>query len=562
MARSRRSLQPTLRYAARLAALLFVLLHLVLPMLDTLAGWDRHETMLELVGQADVYRALFYALLPAAGLMLLPRIERAARFSRGWTIFAVICGLGSAAAYLAAPRLCRAGLEMQELPAWEWLAALYLGINVSAALWLHSGSRLDARETRLLLRGYGVADLLLPSGLYAAYAAARGRWIAALRPIGAGLVCALCLLPWLLDPLSVSVLPRVNPALEQLAPGAFFQVLVDPADGSLIAVDRQEQKIVRLDARSGDRIESESIAPSAVMALALDEHNGELLICEPPRAKTLVLDARSLKLVRSVDWDRRVGRLRMPTGCRTLLAHDPALLLVSCIDGTIRLDPQGRVVLASHGSGMFHDAVLDPQRGVLHLLHAVPGLLLTLDAATLEPLRSLALPPSGERMAFDRAANSLFISFPLRGQVLQIDLATYAVQRSIPAFPGVRALALDLERGLLICGGLSPLIELRGIADGALLARLVGPQWLRWIEVDPRRDAAYLTSGEHGLWRLDLARALDSGSGRYDPFYALLGSAGRLAQFALGWDQDPLQSVDWGNAEIYDPSVPESEQGL
>lgn len=111
-------------------------------------------------------------------------------------------------------------------------------------------------------------------------------------------------------------------------------------------------------------------------------------------------------------------------------------------------------------------------------------------------------------MTFWDQGNQVLVSSPADGRVLRFDGDTLEPRGQIDAMAGVRSLAVDEQRGVLICGsiatGMIRLIDLRTLADRG--RAYIGP-WLRTIALDPDRGVAYISS-KGAIYSVDYAAML------------------------------------------------------
>jgi hypothetical protein len=110
--------------------------------------------------------------------------------------------------------------------------------------------------------------------------------------------------------------------------------------------------------------------------------------------------------------------------------------------------------------------------------------------------------PRTERMEFWPSANELLVTSPTESRILRYDADTLAPRGAIRCMFGVRAIAVDDARGLLLCGSLAAgLVAVVDLRQERELARYYLGPWLRTITLDPREPVAYVTS-RGALYRL------------------------------------------------------------
>jgi len=120
---------------------------------------------------------------------------------------------------------------------------------------------------------------------------------------------------------------------------------------------------------------------------------------------------------------------------------------------------------------------------------------------TFNPGRNLFL----ERMEMTPDQRELLVAAPVDSAILRFDPETLELKGSIGTVFGVRTLAVDPVRNLLLTGSLiSNMLEVIDLETKARVAKYyVGP-WLRTIVLDTARGVAYVSSIE-GLFRVDYA---------------------------------------------------------
>ncbi len=111
-------------------------------------------------------------------------------------------------------------------------------------------------------------------------------------------------------------------------------------------------------------------------------------------------------------------------------------------------------------------------------------------------------------MAFTPDGTELLVGAPLRAAVLRFDAESLAPKGTIGTVFGVRTLAVDPDRELLVSASLATnmvdVIDLRSRRRAATY--YVGP-WLRAISLDTKTGVAYISSTE-GLFAVDYVSRL------------------------------------------------------
>ncbi|MDP8254852.1 MAG: hypothetical protein P9M14_03805 [Candidatus Alcyoniella australis] len=548
----RRAWLHALLYLLRFGAVAACLTLIVLSRLRENFPLGQSRNLMDVIVLLDLFRALFYAVLPAALLLLFaPRITAGRRprleLLIGLPICLTLAVVSGWLPYFAA----RATRPLIALPEGVRAASYYVALNVFVVLWLHTMGRSGLRLRLLATRGLGAADLLAPSLVWSAVRAERGRLLEPLRVLPAVLVCATVFVPWLLHPPSIEQLGGetyypLHPALHQLRKPPTFQVQpLETPDALLISTDQRE--LYRVEGRSGETLAELWTEFEFMQILAYDAAANELLFIEPSAGQSVRIDSQSMRLIERIAIENPVPQW-LGNKWRTYLGdgNDP-LYSFSQIGG-VALDRGGRRILGSYfHAGSTSGEVYDAQRGLVHVVRWRPGGLVALDARDLKVRRERRIPNFAERINLEPGSHRLYVSLPLLGEVRVFDARDYSLIATIETFPGVRFVGFDLKGRRLLIAGFAPVIELRDLDDYSLIDRVTAPAWARWIAfVD---NDALITSNLYGLWRIDLDRlgkdSTDAAWRRFDPFYTLLNRGiGLAARLIWGDDLEQEHSCD------------------
>jgi hypothetical protein len=113
-----------------------------------------------------------------------------------------------------------------------------------------------------------------------------------------------------------------------------------------------------------------------------------------------------------------------------------------------------------------------------------------------------------ERMAFWDGANELLVTSPVEGRIMRFDADRLLPKGYISAPWGVRAIAVDEQRDLLVCGTIATgYVVVMDLRSGKWLRRYYLGPWLRTIQLHVERGAAYVSSNG-ALYRLEYASPL------------------------------------------------------
>ena len=151
------------------------------------------------------------------------------------------------------------------------------------------------------------------------------------------------------------------------------------------------------------------------------------------------------------------------------------------------------------GSG----GLLDPHRPVLYLASfRRRAELVAYDTEQHEILRTVATEPRIDGLAFDERADELLIGSPMTSAVLRYDAETLERKSDLETSFGVRGLALDPARNLLLSASLATNhLDIIDLKTGRMVARYKVAPWLRRIRLDTEAGMAYVSS-KYGLFRV------------------------------------------------------------
>jgi hypothetical protein len=125
--------------------------------------------------------------------------------------------------------------------------------------------------------------------------------------------------------------------------------------------------------------------------------------------------------------------------------------------------------------------------------------LLVYDMQRHQIIKHAPAPERLDRMIFAPGEHGLdlFVSAPLDAQVLWFDAETLERKGTIPTVFGGRAIAVDAERRLLLCGSLvTHTLEVIDLTTGQRMGQYYLGPWLRTIVLDTKNGMAYVAS--HG----------------------------------------------------------------
>jgi len=100
-----------------------------------------------------------------------------------------------------------------------------------------------------------------------------------------------------------------------------------------------------------------------------------------------------------------------------------------------------------------------------------------------------------DRLAYDPARDELLATSPVEGRILRFDARTLAPKGAIGAMFGVRVLAVDATRGVVLAGSLATgKVAMIDLATGRMIRDWYLGPWLRSIVVRPDAGVAYVSS--------------------------------------------------------------------
>lgn len=208
-------------------------------------------------------------------------------------------------------------------------------------------------------------------------------------------------------------------------------------------------------------------------------------------------DVDSMKLTRSVHLTEN-----MATGDARLVI-DPTSKTIAVVsevdkpDGAYMLvvdQANGRVLSREN-----YDAgniFLNPHKPVLYLSFFQRGeAVYGYDLLQRKIVSRYVTPYRGGRMLFDPKTNELLVCLPLQGEVLRLDADTLEKKGSYKVTSGVRAIAIDETRRVMMVGSLlTGKVALYDMTTGTKLHDWYLAPWVRYIELNPATGIAYVST--------------------------------------------------------------------
>lgn len=303
---------------------------------------------------------------------------------------------------------------------------------------------------------------------------------------------------------------RAGPDVRVVARADFNGLALSQSGAHLFATGHGVERVRKYDVAdlAAPPVES-AIETGRAQGLAYNAQRSELYLHSGETREILVLDADSLALKR---------RLPAPD-----LSPGDAWIAVEPISGTLTLASEAD---AQVGSPFI---IYDLESGaVLARRSEEPGNLLVrpgsahvymsffrrsqgiavLDLMTREIVASGPTDARMDRMEYDADADEVLVASPATGRVLRFDAQTLAPHGAFPVVFGVRVMAIDRARGVMLAGSLATgQVAMVKLSDRRVVRTWYLGPWLRSIVVDPERGVAFVSSQET-LYELDYRSAI------------------------------------------------------
>ncbi len=492
--------------------------------LEVLRTRDDYETI-EHIAAMDLYHAFFYALIPGVAIILFLPADALKSLGRRWRLVATItvgCFTG------AAPVLAlKAARPEYVLPDGFPFLCFLMGLN-AALLVFFNGVQETKKSPLWKAVNYGliISDLLVPVLVWLNHRWDRSRLYSIWRVLPAMYLCLPLAVVVFMSPPPMGSTPRFSMETRLISefPG-YYDLVADDRVGAVWVSRRDSLSRINTVTCEESLPKRESVfRKQGTNALALSS-DGKYLTAASFGAEGYLLsriDAETLEVEKESSFPPFepdfVG------GSVTLTDDERGIVLAVFEDGIVRFSADMEAMTVYHPMQWTSFAVLDPKRRLVYVCFQMPGMLVALDADTLQVQNYLIVPEWGQRLALDPVTDRLFVSFPMESLVRIVDLDGFRITGAIHTFFGVRTLHLDKERRLLFLGGFGPYMEIYRADDLALLNRLVTPSWQRGITTTSDPNYAFITTS-NALWRMDLhglsKGGLTSFLHRIDPFFLL-----------------------------------------
>ena len=244
-------------------------------------------------------------------------------------------------------------------------------------------------------------------------------------------------------------------------------------------------------------------------SLTYNSKDGEIYVFNLVEATLMVLDANTLAL------KKEFPNIAISPG-DVLIAWDGLtrrLLLASEADektgaSLIVLDRDKGTILYSDAVAA-GSAVIHPKKSLTYLsFFRDTSVVLAFDMASNTYVANRHVEARLDGVAVDPEAKQVLVASPLQSSILRFDESSLEPAAKIPAMFGVRSLAVDHTRGLIICASLvTGTIAVIDHKTHEILVRYRVAPWLRSVALDAQAGRAYASSN-YGLYVVDYLKRL------------------------------------------------------
>jgi hypothetical protein len=290
---------------------------------------------------------------------------------------------------------------------------------------------------------------------------------------------------------------RMPSSVRILARGNFNWAELDETGQYLFMTGHGVPRILRYDVRDFTREPIKASAESGgAQDFAYDAAAAEIYAFNVRTNQLQIFDARSLELKRSLSiadlsegdpWiaaDGKTNTITLVSEADTEEGHP--FLVLDRTTGAVR---DKRNLDAGN-------MLLDPDTSRLYLsFFRRRNSLLVYDLRSLSVVVEVPAPHHVDRMTFLRSAREVLLVAPVESRIYRYDIDTLAAKGHFDAMFGVRALAVDPKRNVLLCGSLvNGIVAVIDLSSGRTISRFYLGPWLRTIVVDAPRGVAYVSS--------------------------------------------------------------------
>lgn len=514
-----------LSYPARMYVVAFLAIPLFVKALLVLTGGMSEYDQVRFIEQFDVLHNLFFALIPAALLLLFFPIKPVDKRSR--PRIAVVGVFAFAVGILPLFTLCFSR-DPYIFSKGVLLGCAYILLNVAGLVFAANMSPESLKKIFALMRNIPiVADASFPILVWAGYDKRLWVFRRPLRLVPVFMILLPCVFMATINVQPEKSLPKIALQFsmvptnsEELVGAGYYDLQVD-GDGALLATEG-ESSLVRFSPPDFLKTEQVELPADGSYGISLDSGSGIVTLLTQNDWKTslVILDSKTLQIKREEIFTQHMQR---QNGCMLTLYDKNRDICIGATEGVVVSLLPGQAGISRIRPDAYF-ACLDPNRRRFYSAHRDFGLFLSNDADTLKVDRWFPLPKGSERSAIDPVSDRCLLSYPVEGMIRVIDLDKFKVEKEIRSFFGVRTLWVDEKRRLIFAGGLTPFIEIRNADTLAFLDRIVAPPWQRDFATDPNSNILYVSSA-HGIFKAEFSDR--DGYGffqrikKYDPFFLM-----------------------------------------
>jgi DNA-binding beta-propeller fold protein YncE len=298
---------------------------------------------------------------------------------------------------------------------------------------------------------------------------------------------------------------RMSPEVSIIASDDFNWIELDPTGRYLYAAGHGLHHLERYDLADLSASPLLSEAPSdGAQGFAYDAAAGEIYVYNGQSKQLLYFDAATLALKRSLPlpevspgdpWiavDRRSDTITVVSEAD--IRTGTPFIVLNRTTGTI-LDQR------NFDAGNF---LMHPDKPIVYLsFFRYRTSLIAYNLEQQKVLGEVSTDSRVDRMAYWRPANELLLASPVEAQVIRFDADTLEPKGKIEVIFGVRVLAVDPLRNILLCGSLATgTVAVFDLETGQKRASFYLGPWLRTINLDLDGGVAYV-SANGALYRLN-----------------------------------------------------------
>ncbi len=290
---------------------------------------------------------------------------------------------------------------------------------------------------------------------------------------------------------------RASGDVRVVAHGNFNGIALDESGAHLFVTGHGVERLRRYDVAdmSAPPLES-AIETGQAQGLAYDATHAEVYVYNEDTREILVLDGPSLALKRSLPApDLSTGDPWIaiePISNTVTLASEAdqqagsPLIIYDRTSGEVlarRTEEAGNLLVAPAAPVVY-----------LSFFRRVQGIA-ALDLVTRDIAVFQSTDVRLERMVFDPISDEVLAAMPTAGEIARFDPRTLAPKGTFPVMFGVRVMAIDQVRGVMLTGSLATgQVALVNLADHQVQRTWYLGPWLRSIALDPARGAAFVSS--------------------------------------------------------------------